>query len=32
VVGVVGATERIHTGQSVTVDGTTGTVALAPEP
>jgi pyruvate,water dikinase len=29
VVGVAGATERIHTGQSVTVDGTTGTVALA---
>jgi rifampicin phosphotransferase len=31
VVGVVGAIERIHTGQSVTVDGTTGTVALTPE-
>jgi pyruvate,water dikinase len=31
VVGVAGATERIHTGQSVTVDGTTGSVALAPE-
>ncbi|HET9223318.1 MAG TPA: PEP/pyruvate-binding domain-containing protein, partial [Roseiflexaceae bacterium] len=29
VVGVAGAIERIHTGQSVTVDGTTGTVALA---
>jgi pyruvate,water dikinase len=29
VVGVAGATERIHTGQSVTVDGTRGTVALA---
>jgi pyruvate,water dikinase len=31
VVGVAGAIERIHTGQSITVDGTTGTVALAPE-
>jgi phosphohistidine swiveling domain-containing protein len=31
VVGVAGATERIHTGQSVTVDGTTGIVALASE-
>jgi pyruvate,water dikinase len=30
VVGVAGAIERIHTGQSITVDGTTGTVALAP--
>jgi pyruvate,water dikinase len=29
VVGVAGAIECIHTGQSVTVDGTTGTVALA---
>jgi pyruvate,water dikinase len=29
VVGVAGAIERIHTGQSITVDGTTGTVALA---
>jgi pyruvate,water dikinase len=29
VVGVVGATDRIHTGQSVTVDGTTGTVLFA---
>ena len=29
VVGVAGATERIHTGQSVTVDGSTGSVALA---
>jgi phosphohistidine swiveling domain-containing protein len=28
VVGVAGATERIHTGQSVSVDGTTGTVTL----
>src|SRR5262245_46206686 len=29
VVGVSGAIERIQTGQSVTVDGTAGTVALA---
>jgi pyruvate,water dikinase len=29
VVGVAGATERIHTGQSITVDGTTGTVTFA---
>jgi pyruvate,water dikinase len=29
VVGVAGATERIHTGQSVAVDGTAGTVTLA---
>jgi pyruvate,water dikinase len=32
VVGVAGATERIHTGQSVTVDGTAGTVTLALRP
>jgi pyruvate,water dikinase len=30
VVGVAGATELIHTGQTVTVDGITGTVTLAP--
>jgi pyruvate,water dikinase len=29
VVGVAGATDRIHTGQSVTVDGTTGVVTFA---
>src|SRR5262249_27612469 len=29
VVGVAGATERIQSGQTVTVDGTTGTVTLA---
>jgi rifampicin phosphotransferase len=31
VVGVAGATERIRTGQSVTVDGTTGVVTLVPQ-
>jgi pyruvate,water dikinase len=31
VVGVAGATERIRTGQHITVDGTTGTVTLVPE-
>jgi phosphohistidine swiveling domain-containing protein len=30
VVGVAGATDRMHTGQSVTVDGTTGVVMFAP--
>jgi len=30
VVGVAGATDRMHTGQSVTVDGTTGVVTFAP--
>jgi len=30
VVGVAGATERIQTGRSVTVDGTAGTVTFAP--
>lgn len=30
VVGVAGATTRMHTGQSVTVDGTTGVVTFAP--
>ena len=30
VVGVVEATERIRTGQRITVDGATGTVTLAP--
>jgi pyruvate,water dikinase len=32
VVGVTGATERIRTGQSITVDGTTGSVTLVPQP
>jgi pyruvate,water dikinase len=31
VVGALGATERIRTGQRITVDGTTGAVMLAPE-
>jgi len=31
VVGVVGAVERIHTGQRITVDGGAGTVMFAPE-
>jgi rifampicin phosphotransferase len=32
VVGALGATEQIRTGQRITVDGTAGTVVLAPEP
>jgi len=31
VVGVARATERIRTGQSITVDGTMGTITLAPQ-
>jgi len=31
VVGVAGAIERIHSGQSITVDGSMGTITLAPE-
>jgi pyruvate,water dikinase len=31
VVGVAGATRRIQTGQSVTVDGTSGAVTIAPQ-
>jgi pyruvate,water dikinase len=31
VVGVTGATERIRSGQHITVDGTTGTVMLVPQ-
>ena len=30
VVGVPGATERIRTGQTITVDGSAGTVSLSP--
>ena len=30
VVGVQGATERIHTGSRITVDGTTGIVVIEP--
>lgn len=32
VVGVPGATERIHTGQTISVDGAAGTVSLGPSP